>query len=126
MADAKKILIVDDEQHELVWLTAFFGDNGYDTVTAEDGEEGFQKAKSEGIDLITLDITMDKQSGVKMFRNLQKSPETEAIPVIMITGIAREFKSFIERTKQVENPAGYFDKPVDRDELLKKVKELIG
>jgi DNA-binding response OmpR family regulator len=126
MADAKKILIVEDEEHQRTWLTAFFEDNGYETVTAEDGEAGFEKAKGGGIDLITLDITMDRQSGVKMFRNLQESPETEAIPVIMITGMAREFKTFIQRTKQVKDPAGYFEKPVDRDALLAKVKELIG
>jgi DNA-binding response OmpR family regulator len=126
MADAKKILIVEDEEHQRTWMVAFFEDNGYQTVTAENGEEGFAKALSEGVDLITLDITMDQQSGVKMYRNLQQSPELKPIPVIMITGMAREFKSFIERTKQVESPAGYFEKPVDRDELLAKVKELIG
>lgn len=126
MADPKKILIVEDELEQRTWLTVFFEDNGYQTVTAENGEEGFEKARGGGIDLITLDITMDQQSGVKMFRNLQKSPETEAIPVIMITGMAREFKSFIERTKQVKNPDGYFEKPVNRDDLLKKVQELIG
>ena len=126
MAESKKILIVEDEEHERTWLTAFFEDNGYQVVTAEDGEAGFEKAKSGGTDLITLDITMDRQSGVKMFRNLQGSPETDAIPVIMITGMAREFKSFIERTKQVKNPEGYFEKPVNRDDLLAKVKELIG
>ena len=124
MADTKTILIVDDEQDELTWLTAFFTDNGYRTDTAVDGEEGFSKAK--GVDLITLDITMDNQSGVKMFRQLQGDPETKGIPVIMITGVAREFKTFLKRTKQVEEPQGYFEKPVDRDALLAKVKELIG
>jgi len=124
MADTKTILIVDDEQDERTWLTAFFTDNGYQTNTAVDGEDGFAKAKDA--DLITLDITMDNQSGVKMFKTLQGDPETKDIPVIIITGIAREFKTFIERTKQVENPQGYFEKPVDRDALLAKVKELIG
>ena len=46
--------------------------------------------------------------------------------MIMITGVAREFKSFIERAKQVKNPDGYFEKPVERDALLAKVRELIG
>jgi hypothetical protein len=44
----------------------------------------------------------------------------------MITGVAREFKSFIERAKQVKAPDGYFEKPVNRDDLLKKIRELIG
>ncbi|MBU0743056.1 response regulator [bacterium] len=126
MADAKKILIVDDESDVRTWLTTFFEDNGYATDTAVDGEEGFAKARAGGIDLITLDITMDNQSGVRMFRNLQKDPATDEIPVIMITGVAKEFKTFIERTKQVENPEGFFEKPVDRVALLAKVRELIG
>ncbi|MBC8425726.1 response regulator [bacterium] len=126
MADAKKILIVDDEQDIRTWLTTFFEDNGYETDTAVDGEEGFAKARAGGVDLITLDITMDTQSGVRMFRNLQRDPATENIPVIIITGVASEFKTFIERTKQVDNPEGYFEKPVDREALLAKVRELIG
>ncbi len=126
MADAKKILIVDDEIDFRTWMTTFFEDNGYETDTAVDGEEGFTKASAGGIDLITLDITMDNQSGVKMFRNLQRDPATDKIPVIMITGVAKEFKTFIERTKQVDDPEGYFEKPVDREALLAKVRELIG
>ena len=126
MADAKKILIVDDEQDIRTWLTTFFEDNGYETDTAVDGEEGFAKARAGGVDLITLDITMDNQSGVKMFRNLQKEPATGNIPVIMITGVAKEFKTFLARTRQVKDPDGYFEKPVDREALLAKVRELIG
>ncbi|MBU1317850.1 MAG: response regulator [candidate division Zixibacteria bacterium] len=123
---AKKILIVEDEQDQRTWLETFFADNDYETISAEDGQIGFEKAKSEKPDLITLDISMDNESGIKMFRNVQDTPETSAIPVIMITGVSPEFKKFIEKRKQVHPPAGYFEKPVDRDALLKKVKELIG
>ncbi|MGD8395618.1 MAG: response regulator [Candidatus Eiseniibacteriota bacterium] len=126
MAEKKKILIVDDEADERDWLSTFFEDSGYDTATAVDGEEGFDKAQKEGIDLITLDISMDNQSGIRMFRNLQENPSTASIPVIMITGVAREFKQYIERARQVHPPDGYFEKPVDRNALLGKVQELIG
>ncbi len=126
MADKKKILVVEDEEDQWVWLTTFFEDHGYETVHAIDGEKGLDLAKSESVDLITLDISMDNQSGIKMFRNLQRSPETAEIPVIMITGVAAEFKQFIERAKQVKNPDGYFEKPFDESALLAKVKQLIG
>ena len=126
MADKKKILVVEDEVDQRTWLMAFLEDNGYETTPAEDGEQGLEKARTEKIDLITLDISMDNQSGIKMFRNLQGSPETAKIPVIMITGVAREFKRFIERAKQVRNPEGYFEKPVDKKALLAKIRELIG
>jgi DNA-binding response OmpR family regulator len=126
MTDKKTILVVEDEEDQRVWLTTFFEDNGYATVHAIDGEEGLRKAREHGVDLITLDISMDNQSGVRMFRNLQATPETAAIPVIMITGVAKEFKAFIERARPVKNPDGYFEKPFDSDALLAKVRELIG
>ncbi len=126
MAEKKKILIVDDEPDVLEWFSTLFEDNGYSTLTARDGFEGFEKAESEMPDLITLDITMDKESGVKMYRNLHDSEKLKNIPVIMITGIDPQFKKFIESRKQVDPPAAYFDKPVDKDELLNKIKELIG
>ena len=126
MSTPKKILIVDDEPDMVEWLKSFFEDNGYSTIFSHDGFDGFNKAKSENPDLITLDISMDKESGIKMYRNLGSTDETKEIPVIMITGVSPELKGFIERRKQVNPPAGYFEKPVDRDELLKKIKELIG
>lgn len=126
MADKKKILIVDDEPDVLEWFSTLFEDNGYSTLTARDGFDGFEKAESELPDLITLDITMDKESGVKMYRKLHDSDKVNKIPVIMITGIDPQFKKFIEKRKQVDPPAAYFEKPVDKDELLSKIKELIG
>ena len=126
MADKKKILIVDDEPDIVEWFSTLFEDNGYATISARDGFDGFEKAESEEPDLITLDITMDKESGVKMYRKLHDSEKTKKIPVIMITGIDPQFKQFIESRKQVDPPAAYFEKPVDKEELLSKIKELIG
>jgi DNA-binding response OmpR family regulator len=126
MADLKKILIVDDEPDMVEWLKVFFEDNGYNAIFAYDGFDGFVKAETEQPDLITLDITMDKESGVKMYRKLHESEKTSNIPVIMVTGVSPEFKKFIESRKQVNPPAAYFEKPVVKEELLKKVKELIG
>jgi len=126
MADKKRILVVDDEPDMVEWLTAFFQDNGYATISAYDGFDGFEKAESEMPDLITLDISMDKESGIKMYRKLNESEKTSKIPVVMLTGVSVDFKKFISSRKQVPPPTAYFEKPVDRDELLKKVKELIG
>jgi DNA-binding response OmpR family regulator len=126
MPERKKILIVDDEPDMVEWLTTLFNDNGYDTVAAYDGFEGFEKAKTDKPDLITLDITMDKESGIKMYRNLHESDETSGIPVIMVTGVSPEFKGFIERRKQVNPPAAYFEKPVEEAALLKSIRDLIG
>jgi CheY-like chemotaxis protein len=120
------ILIVDDEPDVLSYLGAFFSDSGMSVLTAKDGKEGMEKTRQFHPDLITLDITMPEESGVRMFRNLQEDPKTANIPVVVVTGISSDFKRFIETRKHLRPPAGYFEKPVDRVKLLAKVKELLG
>ena len=124
--EGKKILIVDDEPDVTTYLVTLYEDNGFETITAENGKEAFEKAKSEKPDLITLDITMPKESGVRCYRDLGEDPDTKDIPVIIITGVTLEFKKFIESRKQVNPPPAYFEKPVDREKLLDKTKELLG
>lgn len=123
---AKRILIVDDEPDVIAYLGAFFQDNGFSVIGAADGKEGFDKAKAEHPDLITLDITMPQESGVRMLRNLQEDTETAGIPVVILTGVSHDFKRFIETRKQVRPPAGYFEKPPNREELLAKINEILA
>ncbi len=125
-AAKKKILIVDDEPDIIKYLTTYLEDNGYDVISAVDGREGFQKAKDERPDLITLDITMPEESGVRMYRNLNDSEELNHIPIVIITGVSKMFERFLETRKQVDPPEAYFEKPIDRDKLLEKVKELLA
>ncbi len=121
----KKILIVDDEADVLKYLETLFMDNGFDTVTAVNGTECLKKASSELPDLITLDISMPSESGVRAFRDLQDNKATMNIPVIIITGISGEFQKFISTRKQVHPPVDYFEKPIDKDKLISRVKEIL-
>lgn len=122
----KRILIVDDEPDVLAYLGAFLEDNGFPVTTAANGKEGFETAKAQIPDLIILDITMPEESGVRMYRNLQEDPQTAGIPVIVVTGVSHEFKRFIESRKRVPPPAGYFDKPPDRAQLLARINEILS
>jgi len=122
----RKILIVDDEPDVVTYLETFFNDNGFVTVTASDGKDGFAKAKAELPDLITLDISMPEESGVRMYRQLQDEATTKAIPVIIVTGISADFERFIRSRKQVREPDGYFEKPIDKEALLAKIQEIFG
>jgi DNA-binding response OmpR family regulator len=123
---AKKILIVDDEPDVLAYLGTFFEENGFSVLRAINGKEGFERAQSDHPDLITLDITMPEESGVRMFRDLQADPATAGIPVVIITGISHEFKRFIETRRQVHPPAAYFEKPINREELLAKINDILS
>lgn len=124
MPSKKKILIVDDEPDLVEWLSVFFEENGFEAICAYDGKEGFAKAEKDTPDLITLDISMPKESGVKMYRNLMNSKTSSNIPIIILTGAPPDFKNFVDKVKTFPKPAGYFEKPVDREKLLEKVKEL--
>ncbi len=121
----RKILVVEDEQDLVDYLSMVLRDSGFEVIAAEDGADGFAKAKAERPDLITLDINLPHETGVRMYRNLHDDPETSAIPVVMITGVSHEFKRFIETRKQVPPPAAYFDKPVKPDELVAKIEQLL-
>ncbi len=125
MAELKKILIIDDEEDVTTYLSTFFNDNGFSTISAVDGKEGVEKAVAEIPDLITLDVSMPEESGVRALRDLQNNEVTKNIPVIIVTGVSTDIKRFIESRKQVHPPEGFFEKPIDRDELLKRIKELL-
>ncbi|NOY67913.1 MAG: response regulator [Deltaproteobacteria bacterium] len=124
--DPKKILIVEDEPDMYDFLSLFLQDNGYNVTIAINGKQGFEKAKKEQPDLITLDMSMPEESGVQTLRNIQEDPETAAIPVIIITGISKDFKKFIHKRKVVTPPAGYLEKPFEKEELMALVTKLIG
>ncbi len=126
MKSFKKILIIDDEEDILLYLATFFKDKNFKVITASDGKKGVKEAIAESPDIITLDISMPEESGIKALRELQNNPATKNTPIIIITGVASDFKRFITNRKQVHLPEGYFEKPIDRDLLLEKINELLN
>jgi CheY-like chemotaxis protein len=126
---AKKILIVDDEPDVVAYLSTLFKDNNFDVITAMDGKEAYDKAVSQKPDIISLDITMPEESGLRTYRDLHENEATRDIPIIILTGVSYGYKSFerfLQTRKQVPPPAAFFEKPINRDELLSKVREILG
>jgi CheY-like chemotaxis protein len=123
---AKKILVVDDEPDVTTYFTALLDETGYETRSASNGAEAIAAIREERPDLVALDITMPEQSGVKTYRMLKEEKEFEGIPVLIITGISKDFKTFISSRKQVPPPEGYLEKPVQPETLTAEVKRLIG
>jgi len=122
----KTILVVEDEEDVMDYLVTFFEDNDYNVITASDSTSGFQSAKDFQPDLISLDLSMPGESGLQLYRNLIDTDSTKNIPILVITGFSNEFKSFFDKLESSESPIGYFEKPIDRDALLRKLKEIIG
>jgi CheY-like chemotaxis protein len=128
----KKVLVIDDESSVLAYLETLLQDNGYETVCAENGKVGFEKAKSEKPDLVCLDITMPEESGIRFYRNLKEDPGLAATPVVIVTAVTGDggdpepFKKFISTRKQVPPPEGFLSKPIDQKEFLDTVAKVLN
>ena len=129
--DKKKILVLDDEPHVVTYLETLLHDNGYQTVSASDGKEGIEKVRSEGVDLVCLDISMPEHSGIRFYRNLKDDPKLSAIPVVIVTAVTgyggdpEPFKRFISTRKQVPPPEAFLSKPIDKQEFLDTIAKLL-
>ncbi len=126
MSEKKTILIVDDEQDVRTFLKSLLADHGYATLEATNGAEGMNLAREATPDLITLDITMPEQSGVKSYRQLKDDADLAKIPVVIITAVGDPMEHFLKTRKQVPNPEGFMAKPIDQDKLLKMIADLLS
>lgn len=115
----KKILLVDDSKTSLFVEQMILKKEGYDLVTAADGEEGVAKAVSERPDLILLDVVMPRMGGFEALRRLRATHATKDTPVIMVTTRGEGTKVEEGFTSGCND---YVTKPVDSLELLTKVK----
>lgn len=86
----KRILVVDDERHIVRLVQVNLERHGYEVLTAYDGVECLEKAKSERPDLIVLDVMMPRMDGFEALQRLKSDPETTNIPVIMLTARAQD------------------------------------
>ena len=117
-----RILIVDDSPTQLNGLSQVLVKNGYDIITAEDGERGVEKAVSEKPDIILMDVVMPNLNGFQATRQITRNPETSHIPVIMLTGKDQETdRVWAER----QGASDYLIKPPNETDLLKKIKAFV-
>ena len=129
---AKKILIVDDSKVVLYALSMLLQNNGYVVVTAEDGSQGVNAARTERPDLILLDVSFPSQvgfdggvawDGFLIMDWLKRMDQSHSAPVIIITaGDPFEYQQKAEAAGVV----GIFQKPIDNDQLLMAIQETLG
>ncbi|MDP6776957.1 MAG: response regulator, partial [Candidatus Latescibacteria bacterium] len=84
----KQVLIIDDDPNTVKYLSVVLSENGYDTISAADGNEGLEKVKEAIPDLIVLDVMMPKRTGFVLFNLLKKDDQYKDIPVLMLTGVS--------------------------------------
>jgi len=85
--EKKKILIIEDEATLQKALSEFLSEEGFEVVSAMDGEVGSEAAKREKPDLIILDIILPKKDGYQVMEELRKLEITKNIPIILLTNL---------------------------------------
>ena len=118
----KKILIIDDLPENVFMLQDRLEHEGYQIITAYDGQAGIEKAKNELPDLILLDVMMPGITGIEVCKTLVKDESTRRIPIILVTA-----KVGAEDTREGLE-AGAFDyikKPFNKVELLARVNSAL-
>jgi DNA-binding response OmpR family regulator len=116
------VLVVDDDLVIQKLLQVNFEMEGYDVITAGDGEEGLAKAQAEHPDAIVLDVMMPKMDGLEVARRLKADDDTSGIPIILLSAKAQQADV---QAGQATGADEYLTKPFDPLELLQRVGVLI-
>lgn len=121
---AKKILVIDDEPDVVCYISTFLEDEGFDVVSASNGEEALSQVRAQTPDLITLDITMPGMSGIEVLTTLRRDPALSDIPVLVVSGVA-EFEKLTAH-RGIRPPEGFMAKPIDPPRLLTMIEAALG
>lgn len=117
-----KVMIVDDSPTDLKLMSEPFLSQGYEIVTATDGEEALQKAESERPGLIVLDVVMPKLNGFKVCQQIKNSTNLNNIKVILLTSKNQESDRF---WGQKQGADAYMTKPFTGEDLLATATKLM-
>jgi CheY-like chemotaxis protein len=120
--DTKRILVVDDVKSIAMSVKMFLERHHYEVITANDGQEGFEKAKTEKPDLIILDLMLPRMHGYKVCGLLKRDTRYAKTPIILFTAKAQE--EDVKLGQEVGADA-YMIKPFEPEILLAKIKELL-
>ena len=118
-----KILYIEDNEDNVFMLATRLRRKGFEVVIARDGIEGINVAHAENPDLILMDLSLPVLDGWEAMRRLKASPETQSIPIIVLTAHAMAG----DREKAVAVGADEYDtKPVRLPDLLAKTETFLG
>lgn len=120
---AKQVLIVDDAPNIVLSLEFLMKKEGYDVRSVSNGEEAMEAIAEKTPDLILLDVMMPRKDGYEVCQELRANPDWQNIKIVMLTAKGRD----VEREKGLALGADdYVTKPFATQELVEKVKGLLG
>jgi DNA-binding response OmpR family regulator len=123
----KRILVVDDESDVRDFLKAALLEAGFEVITAEDGNLALEEVKKHIPDLISLDLVMPKKSGAKFYHALTKKKEWSKIPIVIVTGHARDDLGKADlKELTISGPGVYLEKPVKPNNYISAIKSILN
>ncbi len=109
--DGNRVLVVDDDQTTRELMRRLLAKEGFDVITATDGQEGLELARKLEPSVITLDVLMPRMDGWDVLKELKADPALADIPVIMVTMLDERDRGYSL------GAADYMTKPVDRERM---------
>jgi CheY-like chemotaxis protein len=125
------VLVVDDDPDITTFLGTVLQDAGMRVATAHDGFEALDRIRQAPPDLISLDLVMPGKSGIRLLHELRKHPEWSRIPVIIVTGHARDEAvkrdlADVLKDSSISGPSVYLEKPVTPQHYLEQISLVLG
>jgi CheY-like chemotaxis protein len=121
MSEAKKILVVEDDDVARELMRMALLRRGYTVIAAEDGVRGYEEAVGQSPDLIITDINMPGADGVHLVRRVRDTPAIAAVPIIVTTG----FGTGNATLSLSQGATAYEPKPIDPQSFMATVKRLL-
>jgi two-component system chemotaxis response regulator CheY len=119
----KIVLTVDDSASIRQMVSFTLKSAGYEVMEAVDGEDGLNKAKLKGVNLVLTDQNMPKMDGLTLIKSLRTLPQYRSTPILMLT---TESSDAMKSAGKAAGATGWLVKPFDPQKLLEVVKKVIG
>ena len=121
----RRVMVVEDEPENRLFIGLMLRTEGYDVVEAEDGPAAFELLQRSETrpDLILLDVMMPGLNGWQVFQRLREDPRWTGIPVVMLTALAQ--RADVERAVSL-GVDGYLTKPFEPADLIHKIEETLS
>jgi DNA-binding response OmpR family regulator len=123
MADAKKVMIIEDDKFLSSLIKARLEKEGFAVVQAFDGEEAINLLRQGPPDLIVMDLIMPKVNGFEVLQTISITPQLEKTPVIILSNLAQD--SDIEKARALGAKEYFVKVKISIDDLLVKIKDLV-
>lgn len=120
----KSILFIEDEPTLQKTVGRYLEGEGYQVLSALDGEKGLELAKTQDLNLILLDLILPKKDGFDVLKELKQDPKTKDIPVIILTNL--EQNADIGKTLELGATTYLVKANYELEEVVKKIKEVLS